>query len=1498
MPKRKAKTSKTSSSKSTSSKSSKSNSSDKWALCDLCCTWKKLPSDAPSFEITTFNCVLNNEICAATGESIIGWQFKKKFNGYGMWTGQVVHYDPTSNRYVGRYVDGTDEWYTLNDLRVKFKLTKPSSKEQIQVEPWSSRSVLSPHKKSKAANTTPANNNNPKQAAKKSKKRKAAHVTKENVTPTAPAAVAATAVAAAVVPLPVAPPSKKKKKTAAAVVPLPVAPPSKKKKKTEHDGKTQKGAILIDMSSSDEDANKEDDSDDEVVLVSKEVATAATSSTSTSSSSTSSTSSTSSSSNNIELGPDEDIVMVKSTGKNPLRDYPHARHTCLVNRWQKTDSHSKCKNCYCFVCDGVASSCPAWDIHCHAFPSQEWKQARAKWKKEAPARKAAKAAGKAYVSATSSSSSSSSSTSSTSSTRCACVHDVQREFLFMKYTYEQSGRYKRGPNSNVYPYYGAGSFTAFDAKFKCTECKCPPNAAAKKMLEVQAFGNQYKEFNQTRQGVGPSSVVMAALAKTVSDGRTQVEKDLWTHLHLRGGDAKKHEVAEETKALLKHPYSQPLWQKQEECKTCLCHPVEQDRLESLKISAAFVDRIGWKTVEIGVLDVRMYLKSDLNFGRSTNKKFDIPVRNLGSNFLRHRTKQSAGNHHATCVSLSDRPSAQQLDYLNKRGLLQFPFPADFGTKTFSTMLSSTEKMMSMLNDYSETSTTRSMIATCEIDWSKANYNKRWESDMLPVVINEEDKKQQRLKVMKDLLVGENKRSLNFFFEPSSTRLPASSNPVKPPTAGYNSRAMRNYWRLKQEWESNQEARLRDPRTVSLTCTGISETEHSSGPCFEFTLNKNRLNQCTDEDALAVVISKAIEYNSSGVAKNGLPAATFKFSLDTCYEHIQITADDVVLYKLPEKITKSQINFDQPKKLVGLPIEIKWANQNHRTYTGTITQYVDNGHRKGYHKVLYSGGAEKFYLFKSAGPKDRWGRAMDEYHMEADGSTQYYSNNVHQKNFEKHYFKIKKMAGQAPPETIEKRLAVKISMYTKQKYQLNKHEKTSHSTYSRCQYLKLVNKDDNNIFEVERKDVIFLGSALQLNQLEFRNPTTKSTLVTLKVKFHLRADRIRIHNINAPANRGYSYDRLADNNLILQMMTRQAAAENILPAAKDSAIKFLAKEKHLDTMLKLTNKTSHSTAVDTMLHAVQHSRQLEYDLKKRKEAPQPIGLSVNMRNYQRESLQFMLDCETAPLGIHEATYCQIILPCGKKVYYSTTHGTFAHNITGSVKGGILGEEMGLGKTIESLACILAHPRPSKELATQQMELVRKDTAVNAAHRERIERGALELGGTLVVCKVSLVGQWCEEYVDKLKDKSLRVCEYHGSKRKKYSKQPHLLSEFDLVVTTYETLGREFSDANKRAIKKAEIEPWICELPTSVWNSEKEIDEYSGPPCKHKNHHSLQECQRCGGEVARATKNHRVAAMRRTGEVQAPIESFFWNRIIADESHVLKSMTTSKLNLFFS
>ena len=65
--------------------------------------------------------------CQPVGRELIGWQFQKKFVSYGVWTGQVVHFDEErdgDDRYVGRYEDGTDEWYTLRDLRNKFNITK------------------------------------------------------------------------------------------------------------------------------------------------------------------------------------------------------------------------------------------------------------------------------------------------------------------------------------------------------------------------------------------------------------------------------------------------------------------------------------------------------------------------------------------------------------------------------------------------------------------------------------------------------------------------------------------------------------------------------------------------------------------------------------------------------------------------------------------------------------------------------------------------------------------------------------------------------------------------------------------------------------------------------------------------------------------------------------------------------------------------------------------------------------------------------------------------------------------------------------------------------------------------------------------------------------------------------------------------------------------------------------------------------------------------------
>ena len=56
-------------------------------------------------------------------------------------------------------------------------------------------------------------------------------------------------------------------------------------------------------------------------------------------------------------------------------------------------------------------------------------------------------------------------------------------------------------------------------------------------------------------------------------------------------------------------------------------------------------------------------------------------------------------------------------------------------------------------------------------------------------------------------------------------------------------------------------------------------------------------------------------------------------------------------------------------------------------------------------------------------------------------------------------------------------------------------------------------------------------------------------------------------------------------------------------------------------------------------------------------------------------------------------------------------------------------------------------------------------------------------TLVVCAVSLGGQWLEEAKSKL-DGSLNLYMYHGSSRKRDTR--YLATTFDLVVTTYQVL----------------------------------------------------------------------------------------------------------------
>ncbi|KAF4663677.1 hypothetical protein FOL47_005594 [Perkinsus chesapeaki] len=95
------------------------------------------------------------------------------------------------------------------------------------------------------------------------------------------------------------------------------------------------------------------------------------------------------------------------------------------------------------------------------------------------------------------------------------------------------------------------------------------------------------------------------------------------------------------------------------------------------------------------------------------------------------------------------------------------------------------------------------------------------------------------------------------------------------------------------------------------------------------------------------------------------------------------------------------------------------------------------------------------------------------------------------------------------------------------------------------------------------------------------------------------------------------------------------------------------------------------------------------------------------------------------------------------------------LTQECRGGILADEMGMGKTIQAVALVMKRLPETK-------------------------------GPTLVVCPVAAVMQWYSEIHRYLRPESLKVHVYHGSNRLKGED----LLKFDVVLTTYQTMEYEY------------------------------------------------------------------------------------------------------------
>lgn len=133
---------------------------------------------------------------------------------------------------------------------------------------------------------------------------------------------------------------------------------------------------------------------------------------------------------------------------------------------------------------------------------------------------------------------------------------------------------------------------------------------------------------------------------------------------------------------------------------------------------------------------------------------------------------------------------------------------------------------------------------------------------------------------------------------------------------------------------------------------------------------------------------------------------------------------------------------------------------------------------------------------------------------------------------------------------------------------------------------------------------------------------------------------------------------------------------------------------------------------------------------------------------------------------------------------------------SNRGGILADEMGMGKTIEAISLML-YNRPSN--INSELK-----TLWNNVPNDHGVKGKFPKAGTLIVLPTIAIRQWHMEIIKYTRENSLRAMIYHGSDRDSNSVAD--LSKYDVVITSYKILEIEY----RKATAGAKVKCRICKV----------------------------------------------------------------------------------------
>ena len=182
-------------------------------------------------------------------------------------------------------------------------------------------------------------------------------------------------------------------------------------------------------------------------------------------------------------------------------------------------------------------------------------------------------------------------------------------------------------------------------------------------------------------------------------------------------------------------------------------------------------------------------------------------------------------------------------------------------------------------------------------------------------------------------------------------------------------------------------------------------------------------------------------------------------------------------------------------------------------------------------------------------------------------------------------------------------------------------------------------------------------------------------------------------------------------------------------------------------------------------------------------PESDIVRTELMSHQKQALYFLMDHEAAQQdedgdGPNYSLWRPTMDGKGNQHWYNVITPQLLAQKPEPLRGGILADMMGLGKTLSILSLIAETKRESRLFHT---EAPPKDSGL-----------ARNSKATLIICPKSVMSNWTEQIRTHCNQQKVKTYTYHGSSR---TEDLDELSEYNVVLTTYNTAASEFSAKDK-------------------------------------------------------------------------------------------------------